>query len=220
MCSTSGGLRFGVQMYNKMAAHLNAYFIALSVVASFLLPAVFHASFSSKATADYRVAQVSRGASAILLILYFFELSAPINDALVILESIPQNVALRAAAREIDPSSKSWGSDSDGQPPSVGAARRFRDAENRGEKVRRSAGFDKGTNVSSETAVAASKTSDFAGNNLETSSYIRPEDIRNLADFERQRQAKIEQRAQDLRQPARQGNSPESAHRVSTQPYY
>ncbi|KAH6650446.1 hypothetical protein F5144DRAFT_45563 [Chaetomium tenue] len=104
ICSTPGGLRFGAQMHGRMATHMNAYFIGLSVVANFLLPAVFHVSLTSKEIADHRAAQVSRGASVILLIFYFTGLITLIDDASAILESIHRDAVSTSTAREIGPS--------------------------------------------------------------------------------------------------------------------
>jgi hypothetical protein len=216
MCFPPGGLQFGVQMYNRRVTQTNAYLIALGVIANFLLPAAFKVLSISKATTGHRIAQTNRGASVILLIVYYVHLYVPFVNELHTLDNIAFNAASSSIARETDsPSSESWGSDSEPRLL-VGAARGFRSLEYRGERTGGSAGSHEDMNFDLEKGVTASTTSDSTSTNHATSlnSYIFPEDVGDLADFKRQRQAEIQRRVKNVQQRARQESSHENSHRV------
>ncbi|KAK3300668.1 uncharacterized protein B0H64DRAFT_470724 [Chaetomium fimeti] len=63
-------LRFGEQLYNRMATQMNACLLAVTMT-NLLLPSAFHVLFSINAAADGRVAGINRGTSIIVLVVYF-----------------------------------------------------------------------------------------------------------------------------------------------------
>src|SRR5690242_20189592 len=133
MCFLLGGLRFREQIYNSTVTQMSACLLALSVT-SLLLPTAFHASFSSEATADYRVLQVSRGTSVVVLVVYFLYLVFQLKSHAYIYASTPQDIVEREAApgpaalyfNQSSSESLSSESDSDGSSRSADAAQKLK----------------------------------------------------------------------------------------------
>lgn len=235
ICFLLGGGRFGEQMHNNTGTLMNAYLLARRVT-SILVPTALYTWVYSEAADDCMATQVGRRTSAIFLVVYFLRLTVQFKhhlDAVGIKfgghgptvpnPTVPNPTVPDQATRYINASSlESWGSDSDGPPPSVDDARRFRRVVNRGEKVRRSAGSNKDTDVGSETTIAAFTMSASTDNSLAIlqGRHIRPEDIVDVADFKRQRQACRKRMLRNPQQRTRQDNSHKNAYRVPTQPVY
>ncbi|KAH6619384.1 Sodium/calcium exchanger protein-domain-containing protein [Chaetomium sp. MPI-SDFR-AT-0129] len=169
-----GGLRFREQVYNSTVTQMSACLLALSVT-SLLLPTAFHLSFSSEKTADYRVLQVSRGTSVIVLMVYFLYLIFQLKSHSYIYEATPQEIIEREtvpgpAAHYFESStsgSESSDSESDG---SNGASRRrrrriARRRKNRGPLSRKYTGE---TQSSSATVIATPTMSSTLGGNSMT----------------------------------------------------
>ncbi|KAH6854065.1 hypothetical protein B0I37DRAFT_421339 [Chaetomium sp. MPI-CAGE-AT-0009] len=134
-----GRLRFGEQVCNRTVTQMNACLLALSVT-NLLLPTAFHALFSSKSTADRTVAQINRGTSIVLLVVYFAYLIYQLFNAVMILdpEPVSRERVSRPTARCIDASSfDSWGSDPEGPSPSVGVPRGLRRVVKSGKRTKR-----------------------------------------------------------------------------------
>ncbi|KAK4226813.1 Sodium/calcium exchanger protein-domain-containing protein [Podospora fimiseda] len=91
MCFLLGGLKFDQQAYNKKVTHTSASLLALSVV-SFLLPTVFHVSFSKETTANSDVLKISRGTSIILLLVYLLYLVFQLKTHTDLYESTAQHI--------------------------------------------------------------------------------------------------------------------------------
>jgi Ca2+:H+ antiporter len=101
MCFFVGGMRFREQMYNSTVTQTSACLLSLSVI-SLMLPTAFHASFNNSdrdqqaaAAAEYKVLQVSRGSSVILLLVYLVYLVFQLKSHAYMYESIPRSVIER-----------------------------------------------------------------------------------------------------------------------------
>ncbi|KAL2134989.1 hypothetical protein VTI74DRAFT_10124 [Chaetomium olivicolor] len=170
MCFLFGGLRFREQIYNSTVTQMSACLLALSVT-SLLLPTAFHASFSSESKADYRVLQVSRGTSVIILVVYFLYLVFQLKSHSYIYASTPQDVLEREtapgpAAQYLNPSpseASSTESDSDGSSHSSSTAGKIREMVRRGKMKDEIAIGDGETNPDLEAVVATPVSSTSAG---------------------------------------------------------
>ncbi|KAK4156652.1 Sodium/calcium exchanger protein-domain-containing protein [Chaetomidium leptoderma] len=165
-----GGLRFREQIYNSTVTQMSASLLALSVT-SLILPTAFHASFSNEITADYKVLQVSRGTSVIILVVYCLYLVFQLKSHAYIYTSTPQDIVEREAvpgpaAQYFNPSasdSSSTLSDSDGSSPPARRSRRHRRVVRRGKTIARSVTLNRDTNADSETLVVSPVSSRSAG---------------------------------------------------------
>ncbi len=120
-----GGFRFREQIHNSTVTQMSACLLSLAVT-SLLLPTAFHASFNDSATADFRVLQVSRGTSVILLLVYILYLLFQLNSHAYMYESTPQHVIERESVPWETSSSSSSDSSSDDSDSSSNAASRLK----------------------------------------------------------------------------------------------
>ncbi|KAM7183563.1 vacuolar calcium ion transporter [Rhypophila sp. PSN 637] len=144
-----GGLRFREQIYNSTVTQMSSCLLSLSVT-SLLLPTAFHASFHNLETANFKVLEVSRGTSVVLLLVYLLYLVFQLRSHSYMYESTPQEVIEREsvpgpAAQYFHPSppsssrSSSSQSDTDGSLPSDSRRRRrMKRMIKRGKKSRKS----------------------------------------------------------------------------------
>ncbi|KAM7216136.1 Sodium/calcium exchanger domain containing protein [Rhypophila decipiens] len=144
-----GGLRFREQIYNSTVTQMSSCLLSLSVT-SLLLPTAFHASFHNLETANFKVLEVSRGTSVVLLLVYLLYLVFQLRSHSYMYESTPQEVIEREsvpgpAAQYFHPSppsssrSSSSQSDTDGSLPSDSRRRRrMKRMMKRGKKSRKS----------------------------------------------------------------------------------
>ena len=70
MCFFVGGMRRPEQLYNSLVAQTSASMMTVSV-ASLLIPAAFHATFTGEDLEEKNTLKISRASSILLLLVYF-----------------------------------------------------------------------------------------------------------------------------------------------------
>ncbi|CAK7227614.1 hypothetical protein SBRCBS47491_006630 [Sporothrix bragantina] len=145
MCFLLGGLRYREQIYNSTVTQMSACLLSLSV-SSLLLPTAFHASFNSSSDADYKVLEVSRGTSVILLLVYLLYLVFQLRSHAYMYESTPREIVEReslpgpaasyfnSSSESSSSSSSSDSSNGDDSDQSRSTAKRIKRAIKKGTK--------------------------------------------------------------------------------------